>query len=943
MKRFFIIGILGFALVSCKNYTKDEDGITLEIKGSPQTSAKVIRIDVVTDDIIRVQSSPVKEISEKESLVILDTLNLQTPDWKLTDQNDTLYLATSKLLVKVSKLSGKIAFYGSDGKIKLAEGKEGKTIFTPKQIEGETLYEVQQTFDSPDDEAFYGLGQHQHGQVNYKGQDVDILQHNIVSIVPFLISNKNYGLLWDNYSHSKFGDPRDYEPISVLKLYGKEEQPGGLTATYYTKTDKKEIYTQRPENKIYYKYLDNLKDFPEGFDLSNGLVEWDGFIEASQSGKHKFLVYSAGYLKVYIDSVLLIDSWRQCWNPWSRKLNLNMEPGKKHSVHIEWIPDAGESYMAFECLTPISDAEQNRLSMYSEAARKIDYYFINGNNADEVIKGYRTITGKAPIMPNWAMGLWQSRERYKTQDELLNVVKEYRKRNIPLDNIVLDWHYWPEDKWGDHGFDYTRFPDPKAMIEELHSDLHANLMISVWAKYYENSQNYQVMKDNGWLYMESINRRQKDWVGPGYVSTFYDAYNPDARKEFWNQINDSLFSKGVDAWWLDATEPDILSNTSIPERKKLAGPTALGSSTEYLNPFSLVQTKGVYEGQRSVEPNKRVFILTRSAFAGQQRYAAATWSGDIVSRWSDLKEQIAGGVNLCISGIPYWTTDIGGFAMEKRYINPGKADLEEWRELNLRWYQFGVFCPLFRIHGQYPFREIYNTSPEGHPVYNSMVFYDKLRYRLMPYIYSLAGITYLDDYTIMRPLVMDFPGDKKVLNIADEYMFGPGLLVCPVYDYKARNREVYLPSNSNWYDLMNGDYFEGGKNYTVDAPLNKIPVFVKEGAIITTGPDIQYVNEKLADPITVYVFEGKDGTFKLYEDEGTNYDYEKGLYSLITFNYNNTDKSLTINERQGQYPGMLKSRKFIVKLITKSTGGIENSSLEGTTIEYDGTSITIKL
>jgi alpha-D-xyloside xylohydrolase len=866
MKNFLGIGILTLVLVSCNSYTKDEKGITLKVKDTINSCEKIIRLDVVSDDIIRVQSYPDKKIALKESLMIIDSLNLPTPDWKLADENDTLYLSTSTLLLKISKTSGKIAFFNSEGNLKLAEGKEGVTKFTPEEIEGETLYKVQQTFDSPDDEAFYGLGQHQNGQMNYKGQDVDVLQHNIVSVVPFLVSSKNYGILWDNYSHTKFGDPRDYEPISILKLYGKDEQPGGLTATYYADLDKKEIYTTRSENKIYYKFLDNMKDFPAGFNLAKGMVEWDGYIEASETGKYKFMAYSAGYMKLWVDNNLIFDCWRQCWNPWGRIFSLPMEPGKKVKIHIEWIPDAGESYMAFECLSPISDKEQNMLSLYSEAARKVDYYFINGNNIDEIIRGYRTITGKAPIMPEWAMGLWQSRERYKTQDELIGVVKEYRKRNIPLDNIVLDWQYWPEDKWGDHGFDYARFPNPEGMMEELHNQLHTNLMISVWAKYYENCKNYQIMKDRGWLYMQNIINKQKDWVGPGYVSTFYDAYNADARKEFWRQINDSLFSRGVDAWWLDATEPDVLSNTSIPERKKLIGPTAMGSSTEFINPFSLVQTQAVYEGQRNVSPNQRVFILTRSAYAGQQRYSAATWSGDVASRWSDLKEQIAAGVNFCISGIPYWTTDIGGFAMETRYMNPNAADLEEWRELNMRWYQFGVFCPLFRIHGQFPYREIYNTSPEGHPVYKSMVYYDKLRYKLMPYIYSLSGMTYFDDYTIMRALIMDHAVDKNVLNIADEFMFGPSLLVCPVYDYKVRDRKVYLPSTSNWYNLLSGEFFEGGKEYTVAAPLEKIPVFVKEGAIVPVGPDIQYVNEKLADPITLFVFEGKDGSFALYED-----------------------------------------------------------------------------
>jgi len=613
-------------------------------------------------------------------------------------------------------------------------------------------------------------------------------------------------------------------------------------------------------------------------------------------------------------------------------------------LDIEWIPDGGVSYMALECLTPYAPEEEQELSLFSEAGRSIDYYFINGSNADEVIMGYRQLTGKAPIMPRWAMGLWQSRERYKTQSELLDVVKEYRKRNIPLDNIVLDWFYWEEDKWGDHGFDRKRFPDPEGMIAEIHEKLNARIMISVWPKFYKNTHNYEIMDKNGWLYPENIKRGTKDWVGPGYLSTFYDAFNPEARKEYWKQIYDSLYVKGIDAWWMDATEPDIESNTSPETRKKLMSPIALGPSEEYFNAYSLLHTQGVYEGQRGVDPDKRVFILTRSAFAGQQRNAAAVWSGDVASRWIDLKNQIAAGINMAASGIPYWTTDIGGFSLERRFENPTGKDLDEWRELNLRWFQFGAFCPLFRIHGQYPFREIFNMAPENHSVYKSMVYYDKLRYRLMPYIYSLAGLTYHNDYTIMRPLFMDNPSDTNVFNIKDEFMFGPALLVCPVYTYAAREKEVYLPATSGWYDLLTGEYYIGGSYYNIKAPLEKIPVFAREGAIILSGPEIQYTGEKPADPLTVYVFDGKDGNFSFYEDDGLTYNYEKGMYSVIDFTYKSISKTLTISKIKGCYPEMLKEREIIIKLITPtSKGGIDCKGLMTKSIKYSGNTVELKL
>ncbi len=932
-------------LISCKPYKKDSNGLTVFPSQIERNGARLIRIDVITPDIIHVRTFPQKEIIQKNSLIVGNNDVIRSLKWGISDSRDSVTLNTERLSVKINKKNGKIDFYDTQGNKKLGELRDRQSqFFVEKKIEGKEYYAVRQVFDSPADEAFYGLGAHQNGEVNYKGKDVLLMQHNIVDVVPFLISSRKYGLLWDNYSITKFGDPRDYQPLSVLNLYGKNQEPGGLTATYYSSVDKKEILITRQEKEIGYKYQEDLHKFPEKFPFYKGLVEWKGFIEADTPGIYKFITHSAGYLKLWINDELVIDCWRQAWNPWTNKFNIMLRPGEKTPLTIEWIPDGGTSYMAMECLPPDEEEDNQLLSLTSETGKGIDYYFINGDNADEIIAGYRQITGKAPIMPKWAMGLWQSRERYKTQEELLNVVREYRKRNIPLDNIVLDWFYWEEDKWGDHGFDRKRFPDPEGMITELHEKLNARIMISVWPKFYKNTHNYEIMEKNGWLYPENIKRGTKDWVGPGYLSTFYDAFNVDARIEYWRQIHDSLYLKGIDAWWMDATEPDIESNTSPETRKKLMSPVALGPSEEYFNAYSLLHTQGVYEGQRGVNPDKRVFILTRSAFAGQQRNAAAVWSGDVASRWVDLKNQIAAGINMAASGIPYWTTDIGGFSLERRFENAAGKDLDEWRELNLRWFQFGAFCPLFRIHGQYPFREIFNIAPENHPVYKSMVYYDKLRYRLMPYIYSLAGMTYHNDYTIMRPLILDHASDKQVLNINDEFMFGPALLVCPVYNYLTREKEVYLPATSDWYDLLTGEYYQGGRHYHIKTPLDKIPVFAKEGAVIPSGPEIQYTGEKPADPLIVYVFDGKDGRFTLYEDDGITYNYEKGTFSTIDFVYSNNSKTLTISENKGSFPEMLNEREIIVRFITPaSKGGIDFPGLKTKTVKYSRNSIEIKL
>jgi alpha-D-xyloside xylohydrolase len=409
-------------------------------------------------------------------------------------------------------------------------------------------------------------------------------------------------------------------------------------------------------------------------------------------------------------------------------------------------------------------------------------------------------------------------------------------------------------------------------------------------------------------------------------------------------MDDKLNRLGIDGWWLDATEPDMHSNLSIEERKLNMSPTGMGSGAKFFNAFSLLNAKAIYEGQRKSSPEKRVFILTRSAFAGQQRFAAVTWSGDIVSRWSNFKDQIATGINFSLSGIPYWTMDIGGFAVEKRFENASGETLEEWRELNTRWFQFGTFCPIFRSHGQFPFREIFNISPEGHEAFSSMVYYDKLRYRLMPYIYSLAGGCYFDDYTIMRGLVMDFKDDAKVLNIADQYMFGPGLLINPVTENNVTSRKVYLPSPAGWYDFYTGKYFKGDQTLQADAPYGRIPVFVKEGSIIPTGPELQYTHEKPADPLKIFVYTGKNANFVLYEDEGVNYNYEQGKFSKISFQYNEENKSLTISKREGSFLGM--SDKRIIQIIwVKPDRAKSNESLTmpDQVVSYDGGKVVVTM
>ncbi|HEY8954199.1 TIM-barrel domain-containing protein, partial [Chitinophaga sp.] len=735
--------------------------------------------------------------------------------------------------------------------------------------------------------------------------------------VPFLISSKNYGILWDNYSLTRAGDVRPLHPLSSMQLFSKQGEPGWLTATYSNNIHKpQEISTERAEGNINMEFLGDSKiQLPREFTPATGVVTWEGSLASHLSGLHQFRFTYGGSLKVWLDGKLVLDRWRKAWNPASALVPWNFNKGEKIPVKIQWTPEGGESYLSLKWQEPLSEEEQNSFGFCSEAGKQVDYYFVYGNNMDEVIAGYRDLTGKAPIVPKWALGFWQSRERYKTQEEILTTVDEFRKRKIPLDNIVLDWSYWREAEWGSQEFDEKRFPSPDSMIDVLHNKYNTRIMISVWPKFYDGITAYNEFDKNGWLYKRNIADRQKDWIGNGYVSTFYDAFNRDARKGFWNLINDKIYSKGIDAWWMDASEPDILSNVSPEKRKLQMTPTALGSAAEFLNAYPLQNAKGIYEGQRSTDPDKRVFLLTRSGFAGSQRYAAAIWSGDIGSTWQDMRAQITAGVNFSMSGIPYWTMDIGGFVVPAKFEKPDRENLEEWRELATRWSQFGAFAPLFRSHGQFPYREVFNTAPENHPAYKSFLYYDKLRYRLLPYIYSLAGWGYHNDYTIMRGLAMDFAADTAVLNIGDQYMFGPALLVNPVCEYRKTERALYLPKCAGWYDLYSGKWYAGGQKIIAEAPYERMPLFVKAGSILPFGPDLQYTAEKPADTITLNIYTGADASFNLYEDEGANYNYEKGAFSIIPVQYSEATGTLTIGDRKGSFNGMLQKRTFRINMI----------------------------
>ena len=927
LKNYFALALLVLAPF---NNLFSQDQSAKEIIDLP---GYTLRLEIFSSNIIRISETKYRHFTIKKSLSVLP-LDHKFQKWRKEETSKILRISTDSIYLEADKINGEISFFNRQGKLILKASAIDTGNFHPAGTDHENIFHIKQKFVLTKDEALYGLGQFEDPIMNYRGHDMLVSQANRIAVNPFLVSTNSYGILWDNYSETRFHD--------------------GNSSTYF----------------------------------------------------------------------------------------------------------------------------------YSEIADQIDYYFVYGSTLDEVISGYRFLTGKAPLFSKGAYGYWQSKNYYKTENELVSVAKEYRKRKIPLDYIVQDAQYWP----GIHQFsgmiwDSIRYPEPKKMIDTIHS-LNEHLMVSIWPAFGDSSDIYKEMLSRNFLFNE------KHWNG-GKV---YDAYNPEARNIYWKYIKKGLFDNGADAFWMDGTEPEFRCTddryiTALSIKK--AGRNYLGTNSRYLNTYSLETTKGVYEHQRETTDKKRVFILTRSAFAGQQRYAAVTWSGDTFATWDALKTQIAAGINFSLSGLPYWTNDIGGFITSFNYPEGVKDDA--YKELYVRWFQFGTFCPIFRSHGTNTPREVWQFGNKGDWAYDALVKADKLRYRLMPYIYSLAWKTTSQDYTMMRGLVMDFPSDKKTYSINNQFMFGPSILVSPVtkemyhpagykggditpdhfysedgnthglqlnvyegtdfnkpelsrnfessqitwigclpesidssyslkingkilseesgiykffiltdagvklwinnkllidkwnnkdtarfegdisleankkYDFKIFHKEfrkntaflkinwiipehnpnpgkedIYLPGNADWYNFWTGDKVEGGRSINEKVPVDIVPLFIPAGSIIPLGPGIQYAAQK-SDPIELRIYNGKNCSFNLYEDENDNYDYEKGIYSIIPFIWDDKSKTLTIGKREGEFYGMLKTRTFNIILVKENHGaGIDITDKPDRIINYSGAEIKLK-
>jgi alpha-D-xyloside xylohydrolase len=855
-----------------------------------------LRIEVCADDVVRVAFARDDSFFTRPSLMAAPK-RCASPAWRLTKTDKGATIATAKLRVSLDLTTGAVAFADAAGRPVLAERPGGRSL-TPAVVMGEATHHARQQWQAYDGERLYGLGQHQQELVDIKGTDLELRQYNGEIFIPLLVSSRGYGILWDNTSLSRFGRA---EPPAW------EEIPGA----------------------------------------ANGAADWTRTLTATVAGDYQLRTYSAGDIKVDAGDRPVIEHWRQGWLPGEDVARLPLRAGESVRLRFRWKADIGVKIARFAVTSPRPAGEPT--SLWSEVADGVDYWFLYGPALDRVVAGYRQVTGTAPMMPRWAFGLWQCRERYKTAAESVAVLDGYRKRGIPVDVIVQDWQYWLPAEWGSHQFDPARFPDPARWVADLH-DRHARVMISVWPKFYRGTANFKALEAAGFLYRQNLIEGKQDWLKN--VFTNYDAFSPPARALYWSQLRDALFTKKIDAWWMDVSELEAVEGpfptpaAQVEAYQTHMNPTALGSGARVLNAYPLVHAQGVYEGLRAAAPDQRVLILTRSGFAGLQRYAAASWSGDISSTWTAMRKQLAAGLGFAISGMPYWTFDTGGFSVPERFAHAarGSAALDEWRELATRWFEFATFVPILRVHGQAPKREMWEFGGDDSPAYRAQLKFDRLRYRLLPYVYSLAAAVTREGATIMRPLAMDFPASAVGPVVGDQYMFGPALMVSPVTAYKVRERTVVFPATSGgWYDFWTGGAVAAGGRPS-PAPLDAIPIHVPAGAIIPFGPELQYTDEKPADPITLFVYAGRDGSFTLYEDDGVSHGYEKGAFATIPLHWHDAGRTLTIGKREGTFPGMLARRTFqVVRIARDRAVPFSFTPAPDKTVAYAGDAVSLKL
>lgn len=828
----------------------DSAGITL------LTRAGTMRIEFCGDQVVHVIASRGREIPASKVPVV--TGRCRASGVRTNLGRGQIQLSTSALRVVVNAQTGALTFFSSDGKTVLAEPEQGGKSFDISSSSAVKTWQVQQTFMSPPDEALYGLGQHQEGFFNLRGIPLRLLQANTNIAIPFLISTKGYGLLWNNPSLTDFDPPTETIPLD-----------------------------------------------------QNG----EGSFQTGPAGKYGFLL-SGNYrktLQLSIGNEQIIDL-ENMWLPLSAGAKIDLAANSTYKVTAE---TGGGTTLEVR-------APSDTTTFRSQAGDAVDYYFLYGPKPTTVLSEYRDLTGSAPLLPKWAYGFWQCRERYSSQQQILDTAAEFRRRKIPVDVLVQDWQYWGKYGWNAMRFDEGNYPDPAKMMASLHQqDFH--MVISVWAKFGADTAidrklvaDHLVLRSAAATGEPGESKERENWV---------DLFDPRAQKEFWSDLNQNLFSVGMDGWWLDASEPegDPLKDDQ----------TYLGPGVQVRNAFPLFETSAVYQGQRATTQEKRVVILSRSAFAGQQRNSSISWSGDISANWETLRRQVAAGLEFGMSGFPYWTTDIGGFFRPRdQYAS------DAYHELLIRWFQFGAFCPIFRVHGYQSETEMWKYGPE---VAQILQQYDELRYRLLPYIYSTAwGVTSRNE-TMMQALPLIYPQERSLGAISDEYLFGDSLLISPVLEPNGRAREITFPAGADWINFWTGETVRGGQRLREDAPLDRIPIYVKAGSIVPMGPVVQSAAEP-ERKLEIRVYPGHDGDFILYQDSGDGYGYERGERATIPIHWDDHRSTLEVGPRSGSFRGMVETLNIRLVVVRPGQGaGDKEVEKPDGSVTYKGDPVRLRL
>lgn len=798
------------------------------------------------DNAVRVRFTPAPATVPPSHVL---SEEVAAPRARRRDSADSVTLDLARLRVTADRRTGTLTFADAEGRVFLRE-LPGARRLAASSVQGEPTWSVAQTFDSPPDERLYGLGQFQDGFLNIRDLPRRLTQVNTQIAIPILHSSRGYGLLWHNYGLTEF-NPAD-QPVE-LRPAGAE---GAETAVDVTTTE-----GSRREVR------------------QDGV--FTGRFNVQRAGRHAFFLdvgqAMARRWQVEINGTQVL-KFENLWLPPTTSWFLDL-PAGEHAVRVVGVKEDRPvlrfrpARAATEFQSPVADA--------------IDYVVFAGRG-DEITSAYRRLTGPAPLIPLWALGYIHCRERYKSQPELLANAAEFRTRRLPVDVIVQDWQYWGRHGWNAMRFDEEHYPDPAAMVRTLHEQ-DLRLMLSVWSKIDPRSELGRAFTERG-HYIPGT-----QWV---------DFFDPAAAAFYWENFRDKLLPLGIDAWWLDATEPE---NDDLLGRR-----THLGPGETVRNLYPLVVNRTVYDGLRRDDPDRRPLILTRSAFPGQQRYAAATWSGDIGNSWDTLRRQVAAGLNYVVTGLPWWTTDTGGF------FRPGGGQYRDaaFHERFLRWLQYSTFTPLMRVHG-------YQTDTEfwryGERVEAESRRWLELRYRLLPYIYSESARVSLEHATLMRPLVMDFPNDAEALDQQHQFLFGPALHVAPVLAPGVERWPVYLPRHdAGWFDFWTGEHRAGGQTVEVATPIERLPLHVRAGSILPLGAPVQHTRDHPGGPLELRIYPGADATFTLYEDDGESLDYSRGERSTVLLRWDDRRRTLRLAARQGTFPELNQNRELTVVLVGAS-------------------------